>query len=161
MIAHHTLLFRLLDGLADAVNPALGICLLIFLFGATRRREISWRTWVAALLGVAVVYLLQNLDHYGHWWKRIGSDYSTHSALALALAIPIGILRPKLWPTLLAVLLGYAVLMMILGFHTLLDISTTALVIAPIVVLLQRIFLEKRTEVLVNASGSSDSDSVR
>jgi hypothetical protein len=137
MIPHSSPLFAIGDHIADAVNPVLAICLVVSLIISTRRKTSDGGAWVAAILGVVVVYMLHRFDGQAHLWKKIGADYSTHSAIAAALLVPMICLRRRLWPLHVGALLAYAALMIVLGFHTWLDIASTLCVIVPILVLLQ------------------------
>jgi hypothetical protein len=136
MISETSPLFLFGHRIADAVNPTLALCLLGFLIVSTRRREVGWRIWLAAVLGIALVYLLRALDRRADLWDKIGADFSTHSAVAAAAIVPMIVVRRRLWPLLLGIFLCYAVLMVVLGFHSLLDIASTLLVVVPLLVLL-------------------------
>jgi hypothetical protein len=137
MIPHSSPLFALGDHVADAVNPVLALCLIIFLIVSTRKKETDGGAWIAAIIGIVVVYLLHRFDGQAHLWKKIGADYSTHSAVAAALIIPMICLRRRLWPLLIAAFLAYAALMIVLGFHTWLDIVSTLCILVPILILVQ------------------------
>lgn len=143
MIPESSPFFYYADRIADAVNPILILCLVLFLIAATRRKEVDWRTWVSVLLGIVIVYALHRADHKLHLWEQLGGDYSTHSAMAAALIIPLAFIRRKLWPILAGVLICYIGLMIVLGFHTVLDIALTLLVIVPLVLLVHFIFTRK------------------
>lgn len=145
MIERSSPLFAIGDLIADAVNPILALCLIGYLFVQTRRRQISLNFWVAAFLGVALVYVLRTVDRRADLWEQIGGDYSTHSAVAMAMIIPLIFLQRRLWPILVGVLVCYAALMIVLGFHTLLDIATTLLVVAPLVALIHLALLRGGT----------------
>jgi hypothetical protein len=136
MISETSPLFLLGHRVADAVNPTLALCLLIFLLVSTRRREVSWRIWLAAILGIALVYLLRAVDKRVDLWDKIGCDYSSHTAVAAAVIVSMIFVRRRLWPILAGVLLCYAVLMIVMGFHSFLDIATTLIVIVPLVTLI-------------------------
>ncbi len=132
MVHKGTSLYRALDHLADAVIPILAIVLLVLLIRGTIKKEIDWRWWAAALLGIAAVYIVKAIDDHFHLWKSFGSDYSSHSACTLALLVPLMHLR-SLWKTALAaVFVAYAILMIVLKFHTPLDIISTLIVVVPL-----------------------------
>lgn len=143
MIPHASPLFKIADRIADAVNPLLALGLILFLVAATRKKEIDSRSWLAAALGIALAFGLHAVDNRLHLWPKIGADYSTHSAICAALLIPLAFLRPRWWPLCAGVLALYAALMMMLGFHTLLDIVSTLLIVASLILLAHFLLLCK------------------
>jgi hypothetical protein len=58
MIPPASPLFKIADHVADAINPLLALCLILLLVAATRKKQIDGRAWLAALLGIALVYFL-------------------------------------------------------------------------------------------------------
>jgi len=126
--------YEQLDAIADSVNPVLlGLTLVVpwTPWFKAKLRPVRWI--VAVLLALAIVYGMQFVDATLGWWPRWKLDYSTHSALAIALIV--------LWSFAslmgLAVGLGvfglYAALMVYQQYHTWADILSTALVIGPLV----------------------------
>lgn len=143
MIDKHTALFKILDKVADSVIPLLAIVLIVLLIRATASRQIDWRRWAAALLGIAAVYVVSKIDRSGRIWLSFHSDYSTHSALTAAIMVPLAYLRPAWKAVLAGIFVAYAALMMALSFHTVLDIISTLVVILPVVVLIHFALLGK------------------
>jgi hypothetical protein len=143
MIEHSSHLYKLLHTLSQLINPALVLWVLIALYASTRNERANWRSWLALFLGIVVVYLGQMVDHKLGLWKQFGSDYSTHSALAAASLIPLAFIRRQLIPILALVMTGYAVFMILMGFHTLLDIITTLAVVIPLIVLVHFVILRR------------------
>lgn len=121
-----------LDAIADSVNPILGIIALVWPWLFWRR---SWRraalSVAATLLSVGFAYALAALDGRHGWWPSVGLDFSTHTAVAVALITSLCAIKPSIWFAWIAMLCGYVALMLYQGYHTLPDIITTAAVIAP------------------------------
>jgi hypothetical protein len=118
----------------DAINPSLAVLSLVAPWIArTRCAAVFGRRfllWLPVILSVIVVYSVKYADDSLVLWPRIGLDYSTHTAFAIAIIVPLAILG-RVWAVGLGmVFLNYAVLMMYFNYHTLTDIVTTAGVIA-------------------------------
>ncbi len=142
-------LFRVLDKFADATNILLAIWLLTVLVLGTRHKTLIGKAWLAALLPIALVYLVKALDSKLHLWKSIGADYSTHSALAAALVIALCFLDRPRRAIAIAVFVVYEILILLLGFHTLLDIGSTLLVVAPLIWFIHTALNNSKTTPLV------------
>lgn len=138
MVEKGTSLFRILDGVADSVIPVLGIILLLLLIRGTIQKEIEWRRWAGIALGIATVYILKTLEKRLHIWESLGGDYSSHSALTVAVMVPLIYIRPKWLLPLIGVFVAYAALMVVLAFHSILDITTTLAAVVPLVLLANR-----------------------
>lgn len=127
-----------LDAIADSVNPALGIIALVWPWLRWRG---SWRpavlNVVATLASVAFAYAMSALDARFGWWPSVGLDFSTHTAVAVALVVSLCAIRPAIWFVWVAVFCAYAALMLYQRYHTVGDILTTAAVIAPPLILYQ------------------------
>ena len=121
-----------LDAIADSVNPVLGIIALVwpwlFWRGSWRRAALNV---IATLISVGFAYVVASLDTRYGWWPSVGLDFSTHTAVAVALVASLWAIKPSLWFAWVVVLFGYAALMVYQGYHSLADIVTTAAVIAP------------------------------
>jgi hypothetical protein len=121
-----------LDAIADSVNPVLGIVALVWPWLVWRD---SWRraalSVASTLLSVGFAYFVAALDARYGWWPSVEMDFSTHTAVAVALVVSLCAIRPSLWFAWVAVLCGYVVLMLHQDYHTLKEIVTTAAVIAP------------------------------
>jgi len=128
------MIHALAHGVADAVAPLLA--LLALLNPAIRPplgdRRAVLRYLVATALGVGCIYLVAGVDVWLGLWSRAGLDYSTHTAFVATLAISLGRSRPRWAWTLGAVVLLYALLIFALGFHSLGDIITSAIVAATV-----------------------------
>ena len=125
---------HLLDSIADAVNPLLALTAVTFAFARKRKaREVlpPRRFLAGVLLGLTVVYLLQNLDSRLHFCSRLGLDYSTHSAFAVSVVTSLVLANARWLFALVPVLLGYGWLMAHLGYHTVADMLAAAAVLVP------------------------------
>lgn len=114
----------LLSTAADCVNPVLGgVLVLVALFHVRdTRRSSRWGYLARSMAGLAVVYLLHNLDAHLHLWARFNLDYSTHTAVAVSLVTSIAVADPYWLIVLLPLLGAYGWLMTNLGYHTPADI---------------------------------------
>jgi hypothetical protein len=88
--------------------------------------------WVRLPLSAVLVYGMMFADNHWQWWLAAGLDYSTHTAAALALVVFIGVgIKSRSVRLLLgASLLAYGELMFYLGYHSWVDMGSTAAVIA-------------------------------
>jgi hypothetical protein len=122
--------FRVLDFLADSVGP--GLALLALLAPVIRRASGSWgavlRYYVASGIAVALVYIVQAIDSRFGLWFSLGLDYSTHTAFAVTVVTSACFWNRRWLQPLLAILIGYAALILLLGYHGIVDILTAAAV---------------------------------
>jgi hypothetical protein len=118
--------YKILDGVADSFNPLLALLALIVPVRKPRVLRESLRYYLAAGLALGFVYLLRAIDAHEQLWAAAGLDYSTHSAFAAALAVSMGTFKRR-WAALLALaVLLYFSLELIMRYHSLLDILTSA-----------------------------------
>ncbi len=117
----------LLDALADAFDPLLA---LLALAAPWLRRPRAWRPalgyYLAAGLAIGLVYLVRALDLRYQLWGALGLDYSTHSAFATALVASMAAFNRRWALPLLLALVLYFCLMLSMGYHTVLDVVTSA-----------------------------------
>lgn len=129
--------YETLDAIADSVNPTLGV---VSLLVPWVKRNRSWRQALLlnaiTFVAVALAYVLQALDNATGVWPSAGLDFSTHTAIFIAVA-------SSLWQHgiawrwgVLAVGAGYAILMRIQNYHSWLDMITTSIAIVPLLVLI-------------------------
>lgn len=120
--------------LTDAINPSLAVLALVAPWIArTRCAAVFGRRfflWLPVILSLIVVYSVKYADDSLVLWPRIGLDYSTHTAFAVAIIVPLAMLGRAWAVGIGAVFASYAILMMYFHYHTLTDIVTTAGVIA-------------------------------
>ena len=127
-----------MDFIADLIDPLLG-CFLIagpLILGRVKGTPSRpWMFWGASLLALALVYLLTFVDRHFRLWAAFGLDFSTHTAVAVALITSLGILDRRWLFFLVPLLLFYAWLMLRLGYHSALDVMTAALITVPLTLL--------------------------
>jgi membrane-associated phospholipid phosphatase len=125
-----TTLHHLLVPVANAVNPALAITLIVaaILDWRAGRRRALLTFGLPSVLGVAAIYLVMFLDKKFLLWQRYDADYSTHTAFATTAVISLFLWRPSWRVPLVAVWLSYLVLIIYLRYHTLADVVAAAIV---------------------------------
>lgn len=72
------------------------------------------------------------IDNTIKLWPKLGLDYSTHSAVALVLVLFLYLLKPKFCIYYIVSLLLYFWLMVLLEYHSVLDVFSTVLIILPL-----------------------------
>lgn len=117
-----------LDAIADSVNPTLGVVALLVPWTRKKGTRYALALDALTLLAVGLAYALQGVDAQLGIWSGVGLDFSTHTAVFVAIA-------SSLWQhgrasRLAAALLGltYAALMLFQHYHSWLDITSTAAV---------------------------------
>lgn len=127
--------FETLDAIADSVNPLLG---LIALTWPWLRWRGQWRLAalhvVATLLSVAFAYAITALDRMYGWWQSWGLDFSTHTAVCVALIVALCAINLSLAGWWVGVFGAYVALMLYQEYHSVADIVTAAVVVAPPVI---------------------------
>ncbi|WP_431687601.1 hypothetical protein [Hahella sp. NBU794] len=126
-------MYEILDAIADSYNPLLGLVTLMLL-GYTlwrRRWAAAGRLSLTLFGGLAIAYTVRWVDHTLDIWPALGMDYSTHSAVAIVITLSLIAAAPRLRIPAMSGLLGYALLMLYQEYHSVADILSTALVIAP------------------------------
>lgn len=121
--------YETLDLIADAHNPLLGLLWIALVAHALRERRLRTATHRAlrGLLCLAVAYGLEYVDLATGLWARLGLDYSTHTAVAVALVATLwAISRIGGWLA-VATFALYAPLMVHQGYHGIGDILGTTL----------------------------------
>lgn len=117
------------DAIADSVNPAVGV--LALLLPWLRRTSTRYALVMNGLtvLAVAFAYALQFIDAQLRLWASVNLDYSTHTAVFVAIASSLW--QHGRWLRGAVVVLGgaYASLMLYQRYHSWLDITSTALVV--------------------------------
>jgi len=126
--------YQQLDFITDSYIPILFfITLSIFAMGFFRNGcKEQYLQLSSVILSVLIVYLVMAVDNRFKIWPAFDLDYSTHTALALVFVIFLSS-RGKL-ALMLSVLSFqlYIVLMIYQQYHTLADIFSTALFLAPV-----------------------------
>jgi hypothetical protein len=129
--------YEILDWIADLVNPVLGIVALTLPW-LRRPARVRQNALIDALTlaAVAIAYCGQALDAAFHTWPRMGLDYSTHTAVFVASASSVW-QHGRGWRlAAIGVGTGYAALMLLQKYHSLLDIASTAAAVLPPIALL-------------------------
>jgi hypothetical protein len=112
--------------IADIYTPLLGAVYLHRLLQAddTLRRVLLF----ALLLNLAIAWGWMLTDDILNVWPSWSLDYSTHTAVALAFIVCLIFSAPRQGWYWAASLVGYSALMVMLGYHSVADITSTALV---------------------------------
>lgn len=83
------------------------------------------------IIVLAIAYAFKSLDLWMSLWPRFGLDYSTHTAVTLALtSVMWSFWASGRWAW-VSVSIGYCALMRWLGYHTWSDMLTTAAALSP------------------------------
>lgn len=144
--------FETLDSIADLINPICGIVALLVPWIKRPRRVRSALTLNAlTVVALGSAYLLQALDGATQLWSRLGLDYSTHTAVFIAIASSIWQHGLRWRWSIAGIGLAYAILMRIQDYHSLLDIVSTGAVVVPVLILFWwRAGRAERSEALPN-----------
>ena len=122
--------YQTLDTLADTYTPLLALlCLGSLIFKGLKR---DWQQLIPQgsllILGLLVAYGLMFIDNRLAIWPAMELDYSTHTAVALALVISLMAQIKSLKFYWLGSLLAYGALMRYQEYHSIADMLSTALV---------------------------------
>lgn len=140
-----------MDAIANSYIPLLFV---LFLAGLERDVYLLWPNYRASLISLfyligllAAAYGLMFIDNTLRLWPTFGLDYSTHTAVSLALVLGLAKVFPARWTLLAVSFVGYLALMLYQQYHSLLDVLTTSVVIGTCATLLSKalIFIEKPT----------------
>ena len=116
-----------LDPLADLVNPALGLVLLVLVARAARggrtREALGLPITLAIMLALA--YGIAYIDRALGLAALFGLDFSTHSAVHLAAWTTLLIWHPRAWPLAALVAMAYHAFMVAQTYHSLADLLVT------------------------------------
>ena len=134
--------FEKLDFIADSVNPALVALTIIFIVYNYIRQGVKTRkkNLIYFLLAIVCVYVLRFLDSKFKWGLSFGLDYSTHTALSLVCTMCLVKLSRKLQLLWWTAWLMYLLLMLYQGYHTIMDIVSTSVVLITVLFFLDKIF---------------------
>ena len=135
----------MLDHIADATNPLLGIALIVGLILLWQRDKNNCsRIFIAAIVSIVLIQLIRVTEAHYDVWAHWAMNFSTHAAMTIAFCVPLALLWKRLWWLFLAIFIVYDALMMLLAFHSLADIITTTLVILPLCCLCHFVALRKK-----------------
>jgi hypothetical protein len=123
--------YEMLDAIADSYNPLLALISLIFIAASLFKAQ--WKLAGLRLIAFAVVvfiaYGLMFLDRSLNIWPAFGWDYSTHGAVAIGLVIFLCLNARKAAILWIGSFIGYVLLMLYQGYHTIADIATTIIAV--------------------------------
>jgi len=128
------------DNIADAYIPLLALITLLFLLKdlvkLNFQRPLKQLLWI--FISGCFIYGVMALDNTMRIWPALGLDYSTHTALALVFVV-FFVLQKSI-PAIVSVIsfILYGWLMVYLNHHSIADILTTALVVTPVIFVLQK-----------------------
>ncbi len=116
--------YVLLDTIADSVNPLLAFAAIVVVAKEWRRssRQSALLCGAATALGLLGIYVLR------FFWRHWGGHYSTHAAFAVSVAISLAFWCPTRRALLAAVLAVYLPLVVIMGYHGLIEVLISSLV---------------------------------
>lgn len=135
--------YEIIDALCDSINPILFFTSIGFLIKQLMKKKYkkAGLCFGFLLASLALVYGVLFIDAKFGLWSSFGSDYSTHTAFALAVCMTLS-LCTNATKILIGVLVVYIALMLYQQYHSLLDIITTVVAIgAPLFV--ARIFVSR------------------
>lgn len=140
--------YETLDAIADAYTPLL---LILFLIGLGVNLYQCWPDYRASVLHFGFLlmlliasYGLMFIDKALGLWPAFGSDYSTHTAVALSLVFALCVLAPRPAKWIASSMFAYAGLMVYQQYHSVLDIVSTAAVISLLALLFFRVMFSKK-----------------
>ena len=121
------------DRIADALNPVLGVLTLALSLAIRRPGSAPrWAQLLLTLAAVAGVYAIGWLDASLGLWSAAGMNYTVHGGVHVAIVVSLWMIERRIGVVGIAIALLYAALMLYQKYHSLADIATTALVIAPL-----------------------------
>jgi hypothetical protein len=119
---------QFLDAVADSFNPLIAaFALALPLLRKPRRPRAIAAYSVAGAMAIAMVYVIRAIDAHLQIWDAMGLDFSTHSAFAASVAVSIGVFSRRARLPLLVLVLAYFGLELLLRYHTLADVLSSAL----------------------------------
>jgi len=120
--------YRLLDAIADSYNPLLALlALAVPLLRKPRELRPAVRYYIATAAAIAFVYLIRAIDAHQQLWASIGLDYSTHSSFAASMAVSVAMYLRRWLPPIFASMALYFCLELVMRYHGVLDIVTSAI----------------------------------
>ncbi len=121
--------YRFFETIADGVNPILTIIAIVVVVLEWRRRGPVGAVTIAAAtaLGLGCIYAIAAIDQRWRVWQQLGGDYSLHSAYAVSLGTSLVFWRRTWIVPLVAALLGYLTLIVLMGYHRMIDVALAGL----------------------------------
>lgn len=140
--------YEIIDAICDSVNPILLLLAVGFIVRDFIQRVFSRAVHATVLfiIGVIWVYGMLFVDNTYHLWPMINSDYSTHTAVIVALCITLH--TSSGWVITWLTILGlYSVAMLYQEYHTVLDIVSTAVFIGVPLLFVKHLITNKHESV--------------
>ena len=131
--------YEIIDALCDSVNPILFFIAIGVGIENLVKKKFKNTAIVFGLLlvGLLLVYGMLFVDIKLKIWEFFGSDYSTHTAFAIATCIAISTGKPW-FKWLFMVLLVYVIAMLYQDYHSAWDIVLTSVVIGGPLLLIRK-----------------------
>ncbi len=122
------------DLIADAYIPLLLFCVLfeLGLFGRRYGALQGAKLFASALANVGLIYTVMAIDNTWALWPQLALDYSTHTALALALGMHLSLVGRTVAVLFWGSMGLYCLLMRYQAYHTWGDMVSTAVVVLPL-----------------------------
>jgi hypothetical protein len=123
--------YGVLDAVADSFDPLLAIVALATPFlrkPRTLRSTICY--YLSAAAALAFVYLVRAVNNHQHIWASLGIRFSTHSAFAASLVVSIGAFNRRWFAPLAMAAVLYFSLELVMRYHGILDIVSSAVLAA-------------------------------
>ncbi|OZG75178.1 hypothetical protein BTA51_01985 [Hahella sp. CCB-MM4] len=136
--------YEIIDAICDKVNPLLFLLTTGLLINDLYSRTFpKARARIGFLLGgLVLVYGFLYLDNQFLIWASFGGDYSTHTAFAIAMGVSISI-TTRMTKWIIGALLLYSLVMLYQGYHSILDIVTTSIIVG-LPLILVRLLIDSR-----------------
>lgn len=130
------------DAIADAVNPALLILLVVAAWLWHRKHATAKNFWSfigRALLAILVVYIVAHLPRWLHWNPFQSKFPSGHTAFAASCITSLWLLDARSKYFMMPILALYAALIVALGHHIWIDIFGALILSPPLTLLFHRL----------------------
>ncbi len=127
--------YEQIDFIADLYIPTLFVFILALIAHSLKKKPRSQPvipTVQTAIVSIAIVYTLMFVDLQFRFWPTFGLDYSTHTALGLALSFSISLMKRAFIIPVGLSFVAYCGVMLYQGYHSVLDIVTTIIVVLPL-----------------------------
>lgn len=153
--------YETLDTIADSYTPLLALISLALIVACLCRAQ--WRLaglkiWALGVIAL-IAYGFMFLDNRLNIWSTFKLDYSTHTAVSLGLIIFLCFNASRLLAVWVVSFIGYALLMLYQGYHTIADIVTTGIVVGfPIAWIMTYLYKHFRIANSVSESGGRRSE---
>jgi hypothetical protein len=115
------------------VNPTLGVITLAASLAIRRPgNPPRWAQLLLTLAAVASVYAFEWIEAPFGLWPSAGLDFSVHTGVHVAIVVSLWMIDRRAGMAATVIALLYGALMIHQEYHSLADVATTALVIAPL-----------------------------